>query len=490
MKNLCSLLVAVVGLGFSSLVLHAQPPFRVTVDQNPAPGKIYTSTLGKGTLGPLTSYLVMFDEHGNMLRNQPCFQQDWHILDFQLQPNGRLTYGAGPTLGAGGVTGGKYYVMDTATWSLIDSLQASPGYQTDIHELRMFPDGHYALIGVSDTLMARKDFRPGSTDTTRVHIEGNTVEVFDANKHSLFLWRGIDHYKVADADTTTKQVRLSDKVIDFQHANSIDFDASGNILISNRHLCELTLIKYPTGEILWRMGGKHNQFTLVGDSIWFSYQHAARFLPNGHITLFDNADIDSVEGKVGSFYANSRAVEYEVDPVARTVRLVWQYHHTPEIHSQAMGYVQRLPNQNTLVSWGFVQPDSVAFTEVRPDNSTAFEMLLSNGTFGYDYCYRAIKVPTIPASVEQMAEHSGITFSIEPQSSSSLMLQYAMQRGGLVTIAFYDLLARVQLTPKTNVAEPSGDHMVVTDISRLPGGAYYCELRVNGISVFRPFIRQ
>src|SRR5207248_447203 len=159
-----------------------------------------------------------------------------------------------------------------------DSLFASAPNKTDVHELRMFPNGGYALIGTSDTLMARSDLLPGSTDSKRVHVIGNTIEIFDANKKSIFLWRGIDHYGITDVDTISKQIKLSsDTNVDFEHANSLDFDSKGNILISNRHLCEVSLIDRSTGEFLWRLGGRRNQFTLLGDSVWFSYQHSARF---------------------------------------------------------------------------------------------------------------------------------------------------------------------------------------------------------------------
>ena len=93
------------------------------------------------------------------------------------------------------------------------------------------------------------------------------------------------------------------------------------------------------------MGGKHNEFTFVNDSIGFSHQHAIRRFANGHLMLFDNGNFHALQF--------SRAMEYAVDESLKTASLVWQYRHSPaDIYGQAMGYAQRLDNGNTLIGWG------------------------------------------------------------------------------------------------------------------------------------------
>jgi hypothetical protein len=68
------------------------------------------------------------------------------------------------------------------------------------------------------------------------------------------------------------------------------------------------------------MGGSHNEFRFVNDSIPFSHQHAIRVLQNGNITLFDN----------GNFHTPSfsRAVEYKLDEATKSATLVWEYRNT------------------------------------------------------------------------------------------------------------------------------------------------------------------
>ena len=121
--------------------------------------------------------------------------------------------------------------------------------------------------------------------------------------------------------------------IDYVHGNAIELDSDGNWLVSSRHMDEITKIDRTTGDIVWRLGGKNNEFTLLGDTLWFSHQHAIRRIANGHVTLFDNGN-----GHTPPF---SRAVEYELDEQARSARLVWQYRNTPDTYGSAMGYVQR-----------------------------------------------------------------------------------------------------------------------------------------------------
>src|SRR2546422_8452549 len=49
------------------------------------------------------------------------------------------------------------------------------------------------------------------------------------------------------------------------HGNSIELDSDGNLLLSSRHMSEITKIDRQTGDIIWRMGlnSKHNDFTFL-----------------------------------------------------------------------------------------------------------------------------------------------------------------------------------------------------------------------------------
>ncbi|MEZ4655611.1 MAG: aryl-sulfate sulfotransferase [Candidatus Eisenbacteria bacterium] len=167
-----------------------------------------------------------------------------------------------------------------------------------------------------------------------------------------------------DIDLTRDQV-------DYVHCNAIDRDTDGNILFSGRNTNEITKIDRTSGEVVWRLGGPRNEFELRGDTEWFSRQHAVRRLASGTITLFDNGS--------ARVPPRSRAIEYRLDESSKTVTRVWEYEHPRSLYGAIVGYVQRLSNGNTLVSFG----DSGVNTEVRLDGTIAWEMEYEPDLFNY-----------------------------------------------------------------------------------------------------------
>jgi len=143
-------------------------------------------------------------------------------------------------------------------------------------------------------------------------VQGFVIQELDAAKHVVFQWRTFDHYKITDA----VNVDLTADWIDAVHMNSVALDNDDNLLVSSRNLNEVTKIDHQTGAIIWRLGRNavNNQFTFVNDPRGFAYQHDARRLPNGHITLFDNGNFLNPQ--------TSRAIEYALDEQAKVATLV------------------------------------------------------------------------------------------------------------------------------------------------------------------------
>jgi hypothetical protein len=182
-------------------------------------------------------------------------------------------------------------------------------------------------------------------------------------------------------DTSVKLTQ-EDIDIDYVHGNSLELDHDGNILLSSRNLHEITKINRQTGEIMWRLGGKANMFNFVNDEP-FGHQHDARVTGENRITVFDNL------GQPGP----SRGVEYDIDESQMTVTKVWEFVHNPPVFAAFMGNTQRLPNGNSLLSWGAPSREEEYFyaniTEVSPENEPVFE-------FAFDppfVSYRAFRFP-------------------------------------------------------------------------------------------------
>jgi Arylsulfotransferase (ASST)/FlgD Ig-like domain len=215
-------------------------------------------------------------------------------------------------------------------------------------------------------------------------VIGLVIQEIDREKNVVFQWRSWDHFEITDAIG----VPLGGRVVNYVHGNSIDVDRDGNLIVSARMMNRVTKISRSTGEILWTLGGKKNQFRFINDPVGFSRQHAARRLPDGNLTLFDNGNFRTPP--------YSRAVEYVLDEARFTARLVWEYRHVPDVFSQFAGYVQRLPTGNTVIGWGTATP---TVTEVTPGGEVVYELSFDPGIFSYR-AYRFEWPPVLYALVE------------------------------------------------------------------------------------------
>jgi hypothetical protein len=151
--------------------------------------------------------------------------------------------------------------------------------------------------------------------------------------------------------------------------NSVDVDNDGHLVVSNKRVSEVTKINRDTGERL----------TILNDPLdQFNVQHDIRVVGENRYSVFDNHHLDS--------NPNSRAVEYEVDPNARTATMVWEYYGGYD--SYHMGSAQRLPNGNTLINWVITGAPKV--TEVQSDGTKVYEM---NWSARNSKSYRVYRFP-------------------------------------------------------------------------------------------------
>jgi hypothetical protein len=322
-------------------------------------------------------YIMIIDNNGTLVFAQKTIGG---VYDFKPQPNGVLSYYD--------IAMDGFYILD-ADCNLIDSIRCLNGIETDIHELRILPNGNYLILGFDTHKVDMSQIVAGGR--TSATIIGYVLQEIDKDKNVIFEWKTWDHLDITDSYTD-----LTQGTIDVAHGNSIDVDFDGNFLVSLRNTQEIVKINRVTGEIIWRLGGKKNQFEFINDTLGFSWQHAARRLPNGNIMLFDNGY--RREPSVMSF---SRALEYKIDENNKTAALVWQYRNTPDIYSIGLGYSQRLPGGNTLIAWGGVGGAGetgkpvLAITEVTNSGKMVFEL-----SFQQSYStYRAYRYPWKPEHI-------------------------------------------------------------------------------------------
>jgi len=335
-------------------------PQLAVYNSNPTLGQIFLSTFSADSTYSRKNYLMILNNDGTPFYYKQTY---YRTYGFTRQPNGLMSYYL-----SSGIYG--FYLMDKS-FNVVDSVSCGNGYPTDVHEFRILPNGHFIIIGLDLHTFDMSTIVPGGN--TSATVQGIVIQELDRDKNVIFQWRSWDHYKITDAIG----VDLTAQFVDYVHTNAVDIDYDGNIIISSRHLSEITKIDRQTGNIIWRFGGKNNQFSFLNDNIPFSYQHAVRRIDNGNLTIFDN----------GNFHYDaspSRALEYRLDESNHTAMLVWQYVNNPVEDSGAMGYVQRLDNGNNLIGWGFASP---AVSEVTPTGQKLFELSFPANM----YSYRAFK---------------------------------------------------------------------------------------------------
>ncbi len=330
------------------------PRIETNVYGETAPGRIfYATNYPDESTG---NYAIILENDGT-----PYFYRKYpHVVrsgNFLVHPTGQLTVHF--------YFDWLYVVMDEQ-FTHVDTLRAGHGYETDNHECQILENGHVLIIGRDRLKMDMSEIVGGGRkDAT---VEAHHFQELDGDGNVIFEWRSWDHLDIRNSD-----ISLTGSFIDWVHMNSIAIDYDENYVIHCRDVNTILKINRDTGEAMWRLNGDTNEFTFLNDRLRPAFPHDFRPIPGkpNHYTLFDNGRWRNPQF--------SRAVEYKIDPGAKTVETVWQYRHDPDIFSGYMGSAQRLPNGNTFIDW----PHGMLHaTEVTPDGEKVFE-LTSRGHKNY-----------------------------------------------------------------------------------------------------------
>ena len=345
----------------------------------PPPGFLLTSV----TMAD-TAFAVAFDRTGAIrwYRGFPT-QAGEHALACEQQPDGNFTLFVGASSGSQPVAG-RYYEFTPAGDSLA-TYTAGAALYTDPHEVLVRGAGGTALdnavyiLGYDLRSVDLTALGGGPTQTVAGHSilrqsAGGTVE---------FQWSAWDHFTLDDWVARPANLAQTTQ-LDFDHANSIELDPAGDYLVSFAAVTQVVKIDHRTGSIRWRLGGRRNQFTFVGDPLdGFGIQHDVRSLPNGHLLLFDNGNFHSPP--------ESRAVEYDLDTLAMTATLVWESRHSPPVYAPFVGSVQRFQNGHTLIGYGAAG----IMTEVSAQGTVVWEGRLDVSGQTSTIFYRVRELPSL-----------------------------------------------------------------------------------------------
>lgn len=374
-------------LAFFSLAsvcqLSAQlyPPFEAKIFDSTSTGYYFLSPIKvPNPGGAFRGTHLILDKNGHVVyyRRLP---QGVTSSDFKLQPNGWISYSIGA----------RFFFMDS-TFTVVDSAFCQNGILPDGHDVQVLPNGNYLLLGLENVpmdLSAYAFFGPNNNNpgSPNAIVRSGVVQELDPAKNVVFEWRAIDHYDFGDVDESFLGSPL---IVDWTHYNSVELDKDGNILVSSRHFNEITKISRTDGSIIWRLGGKANQFNFLNDSAQFLAQHDARRIANDNLTLFDN-------GLNKQPPHPAAAKEYKLDETALTAELVWSYVENPASYSPAMGGTQRLDNGHTLVNYGIFPDANLVFNVVDSAGNKVFEIAFDDSLISY----RSFHYPDLPWQLER-----------------------------------------------------------------------------------------
>jgi hypothetical protein len=146
------------------------------------------------------------------------------------------------------------------------------------------------------------------------------------------------------------------------HLNSIEPDGN-SFLVSSRWTSSIYRIGRASGRVKWTLRGDGGRSDFkVGAPARFTGQHDVRRLPNGEISLFDNA------GVPGRHAASVLILKLKGKGRGRRAVRVARYRNPDGEASAATGGAEVLPDGNVLAGWG----NTDSLTEFSPQGKVLF----------------------------------------------------------------------------------------------------------------------
>lgn len=374
--------------------VHAPVLTVATADRDPAAGDIMlTNGPGPGHYGPLIftpqGRLVWFDQlsGGRTAENLS-------VQSYEGRPH--LTFWQGKVLSLG-FGQGEDIVMDSH-YRVVAKVPGGNGLQADLHDFQI------AFHGVSYSTAfntIRCDLSPvgGTRDGA---IVDTAVQAIDMHTGLVrWEWHSLDHVAAQESETPAPKKAHP---WDWFHLNSIDVEPDGNVLISARSTWAAYQLQRGTGEILWRLGGSKSSFKM-GPGTETAWQHDARLLPNGEVTLFD-------DGSNPPIHHQSRAVTIALDFANHRATLRSSFTHPSHLLAASQGNMQTLASGNTVVGYGGIPQIS----EFAPDGSLLFDAHLpldmaSYRAFRFPWKARPLTPPAVLGSLNNTGEETIVHMS-------------------------------------------------------------------------------
>jgi Arylsulfotransferase (ASST) len=349
--------------GYRSRPTLRPPIVSVTADSpSVAPGDEFLAPYsGPGQAGPM-----ILDQSGGLVWFKPLptdkFATNFRVQEYLKKPV--LTWWQGD-ISIHGYGLGEGVIFDQS-YLQTAHVRAANGVQADLHDFQLTPQGT-ALITAYDPILCNVSSVGGPsygavTDGLLQEIDVKTGLV-------MFQWTSLDHVSLSESYAASSKTTASP--FDFFHINSINLDRDGSLLISARNTWAVYDLDGRSGQILWRLGGKHSSFTM-GPGTSTAWQHDPRELANGSISIFDNGSSPKV-------HSQSRGIVVGLDPGHKTATLQSQLVHLPALRADSQGNMQALENGDWFLGFG----QDRDFSELSPSGQLLFDAHFPTYTQSY-----------------------------------------------------------------------------------------------------------
>lgn len=314
--------------------------------------------------GPSRDFLLVLDNQGELV----WFRDDGNLNDFRPIP-----HTGGYAWVDGRVSGPRGIDVRDAGWERVALIPADhptePSLRMDAHEFLIQPDGTYWTLWWETRTYDMSDIVPGGLEN--VKVEGHVVQRWSGTLDLLWEWRSLDHLDELPFTARLDTNSLYKPEFEHLHVNSVEVTDDA-VYLSSRTMSVVIKVERATGEIAWRLGGgPANDFSFSGDvppdvPLDFNFQHDARLLEDGNLTVFDNG--------IAHTPRISYAREYALDETELTAELVWWYRADPPTLGRITGSHRVLEGGNHLIGWGNRYPE-IAFSEVTREGELVAQLV-------------------------------------------------------------------------------------------------------------------
>ncbi|KAK5116460.1 hypothetical protein LTR62_008009 [Meristemomyces frigidus] len=374
---------------YISFNLTSPQPSIVQWDDSCADGYVFLDPSGPapGHHGPL-----VLDAHGNLVWTSDRFETTTNLKVQKYRGKQFMTFWSGQKAKTMGT--GSYYMLDD-TYRTVHKVDAvGAGVHGDLHEFKITRDDT-ALLTVYNRTQADLTGMGWFRGKDGWIVDSVFQEIDIATGRLLFQWKASDHFQAAHSYMTNPFGGYTEGIpFDFFHINSVEKDRSGNYLISSRHFHNVMTINGVTGQVMWELGGRSDEFKDLsnGKASDFSWQHDARWVDEeqGILSLFDNG---YAWPHFNAPYSEGRFIKINFE--AQTAELIQSFPSSGHALSSSQGSVQVITTEegedHVFVGYG----SSAVYSEFTTDGQLLCEThFAASSSFWWERVksYRAFKL--------------------------------------------------------------------------------------------------